>query len=85
MRIVGKPRNGLLHENRRVEGDGSAEALLEGRRPVRSVKNWVVSTDRLPGVSEGDMPTKNSQRKHGTTCGSPRKAAEKLVNGHGAK
>jgi hypothetical protein len=25
MRIVGKPRNGLLHGNRRVEGDGSAE------------------------------------------------------------
>lgn len=71
MRIVVKPRNGLLHGNRRVEGDGSAETFLEGRRLVRSVKNWVLATDRLPGVSEGDMPTKNSQRKPGTTRGSP--------------
>jgi hypothetical protein len=34
MRIVVKPRNGLLHGNRRVEGDGSAEILLEGQ------ENW---------------------------------------------
>jgi hypothetical protein len=35
-----------------VEGDESAETFLEGRRPARSVKNWVFAADRLPGVSE---------------------------------
>jgi hypothetical protein len=56
-----------------VEGIGSAETLARGRRPEWSVKNWAGAADWFPGVSEGDMPTKNSQRKHGTTRGSPRR------------
>jgi hypothetical protein len=26
--------------------------FLQGRRPARSVKNWVFAADRLPGVSD---------------------------------
>ena len=31
------------------------------------------AAEELPGVSEGDMSIEDSQRKHGTTCGSPRR------------
>jgi hypothetical protein len=43
---------------------------VEGQRHWR--RNWVHAADEHPGVSEGDMPTKNDQRKLGTTRGSPR-------------
>jgi hypothetical protein len=34
----------------------------------------VRATDELPGISEGDMSITDSQRKHGTTGGSPRRS-----------
>ena len=44
----------------------------EGQRRRR--RNWAHAADELSGVPEGDMSTKNAQRKHGTTRGSPRRS-----------
>jgi hypothetical protein len=44
----------------------------EGQRCRR--RNWVHAVGGISGVRERDMSRKNSQRKHGTTRGSPRPA-----------
>ena len=44
---------------------------VEGQRHQR--RNWVKAADELPGVPEDDMSIKDSQRKHGTSCGWPRR------------
>jgi len=53
---------------------GSAEPFQYGRRPLLSVVRWAYSTERIPGVLEDDMPRRNSERKPGTTRGSPRRS-----------
>jgi hypothetical protein len=55
-----------------ILGVPSPWRLGEGQRRRR--RNWVQAADGLPGVLEDDMPSKNGQRKHGTTRGSPRSA-----------
>ena len=52
----------------------NAEPFSPGRRPLPSVDRWAHSTEGFPGVSEDDMSGKNSQRKPGTTRGSPRRS-----------
>jgi hypothetical protein len=46
---------------------------VEGQRRRR--RNWVRAAEELPGVSEGDMPIENHQRKHGTTRGLRRRTS----------
>ena len=53
---------------------GNAEPFSDGRRPLLSVVRWAHGTERFPGVLEDDMPRRNSERKPGTTRGSPRRS-----------
>jgi hypothetical protein len=74
VRIVGMSRN--------------AEPFSPGRRPLPSVDRWAHSTGGFSGVLEDDMPRKNSQRKPGTTRGSPRRsrtAKAVRINRHAVK
>ena len=69
----GSPENAAPREPD-LWGIGSAESLLCRRRPTSLTECWVSDVNGLPGVVEGDMPRRNSQRKPGTACGSPRRA-----------
>jgi hypothetical protein len=53
-------------------GPPSPSGRGEGQRRRR--RNWVQAVGGVPGVRDDDMPRKNSQRKHGTTRGSPRRS-----------
>ena len=70
---TGSPEN-WAPRVRIVGGIESAEPFSGGRRPPPSVDRWAYSTDGLSGVLEDDMPRRNSQRKPGTTRGSPRRS-----------
>ncbi len=61
------------HRKRMVGNLGvpSRSNLGEGQR--RRCRNWVQTTDGLPGVVEDGMSRRDEQRKHGTTRGSPRR------------
>jgi hypothetical protein len=43
---------------------------VEGQRQRQ--RNWVLAAEELPVVAEDDMSIENSQRKRGTSGGSPR-------------
>jgi hypothetical protein len=70
-----KPRKTSVHLKRMMAKLGSAEPLAPWRRPMPLVKNRASAANGLPGVHEGGMPGRNAQRKHGTTCGSPRRTS----------
>jgi hypothetical protein len=53
----------------------NAEPISSGLRPQPSTKSWAGAVGGAPGILEDDMQRRNSQRKPGTTRGSPRRRA----------